>query len=206
MAIHSPNKNRNVVKTASLPENWPTCYHSPSFWEQLGRTIAIFGLLEEVLGKAIFAFTGTRRYQDEEAAEKAYQAWLPTLERALSDPLGPLADSYIKAVTDNLDATVDGIDDFADDIKKAASIRNVLCHGSWRKPDAEQKSMPFFVDRHLRKFETQVDIPFLKQVQSHTVGLVLFVINSVTSHGWQFPGSTGPGAKFGDLHASIKNV
>jgi hypothetical protein len=34
------------------------------FWEALGRTIATFGFLEEVLGKAIFAFTATTQYQE----------------------------------------------------------------------------------------------------------------------------------------------
>jgi hypothetical protein len=36
------------------------------FWETLGRTIATFGFLEEVLGKAIFAFTATTRHQESE--------------------------------------------------------------------------------------------------------------------------------------------
>ena len=36
------------------------------FWETLGRTIATFGFLEEVLGKAIFAFAATTRHQESE--------------------------------------------------------------------------------------------------------------------------------------------
>ena len=56
------------------------------FWENLGRTIATFGFLEEVLGKAIFAFTATTRYPESEV-EAAFEKWLPTLERALIDQL-----------------------------------------------------------------------------------------------------------------------
>lgn len=69
-----------------MPELFPTNFHSPLFWEQLGRTIATFGFIEEVLGKAIFAFTATRKYEAQEI-EDAYEAWLPRLERALTDQL-----------------------------------------------------------------------------------------------------------------------
>jgi hypothetical protein len=78
-----------VVALDSLPPLFPTHLHSPEFWEQLGRTVATFGWLEEVLGKAIFALTGTVPY-DEAERQGAFERWLPTLERALTDPLGGL--------------------------------------------------------------------------------------------------------------------
>ena len=62
------------------------------FWEHLGRTIATFGHLEEVLGKAIFALTATVRYGEAEI-EGAFERWLPTLERALIDPWRGLIES-----------------------------------------------------------------------------------------------------------------
>ncbi len=34
--------------STSLPPSFPTHQHSPKFWEQLGRTVATFGCLEEV--------------------------------------------------------------------------------------------------------------------------------------------------------------
>ena len=54
--------NRSIIDREKLPQLFPTHGHSPQFWEQLGRTIATYGFLEEVLGKAIFAFTATRTY------------------------------------------------------------------------------------------------------------------------------------------------
>ncbi len=83
-----------VVALDSLPPLFPTHLHSPEFWEQRGRTVATFGCLEEVLGKAIFALTATVRYDeaeiryDEAEIQGAFERWLPTLERALTDPLG----------------------------------------------------------------------------------------------------------------------
>lgn len=105
-----------------------------------------FGFLEEMLGKAIFAFSATREYPEDEL-EAAFERWLPTLERALVDPLGSLIESYGKAVRDNQNAMIANLDDLLEDIRKAARVRNVLCHGSWRLPDARGRSVPFFVNR-----------------------------------------------------------
>lgn len=183
---------RSVIDRKKLPNQFPTHVHSPEFWEALGRAIATFGFLEEVLGKAIFVFTGTRRYEPEEVDE-AFRAWLPRLERALTDQLWNLAESYAKAVRDNPAATIQNVDELVDDIKKATVIRNVLCHASWRMPDSRGASIPFFINRQLEVFETPVDIQYLRQVQAHVVHLACTVIESVTHMGWQFPGSGGLG-------------
>lgn len=162
------------------------------FWENLGRTIATFGFLEEVLGKAIFAFTATARYPESEV-EAAFEKWLPTLERALIDPLAGLIDAYGKAVRNNSEATVTNLDDLLSELRKASVIRNVLCHGAWRTPDADRKSLPLFVNRSKMVWDTPIDIPYLKQTQKAVAELVCEVVNTVTHMGWQFPGSRGPG-------------
>jgi hypothetical protein len=54
---------RFIVDIKNLPASFPTHRHSAAFWENLGRTVATFGFLEEVLGKAIFAFTATKTGQ-----------------------------------------------------------------------------------------------------------------------------------------------
>jgi len=183
---------RTSVDRHSLPVLFPTHTHPPLFWEQLGRTIATFGFLEEVLGKAIFAFTGTRKY-DAHEIETSYEAWLPKLERALTDPLCNLADSYGKAVRENQDSIIANVSELVESIKMAAAIRNVLCHRSWRVPDNEGMSLKFFVNRHMKTFETRIDVPFLRQVQDEARSLACDVIDTVTLMGWQFPGGGGPG-------------
>jgi hypothetical protein len=184
--------NRSIIDRAKLPPLFPTHRHSPQFWEQLGRTIATFGFLEEVLGKAIFAFTATRNYSPDEI-EAAYRAWLPQLERAMTDQLWSLAESYGKAANDNPATTTENIDELVDDVKKATVIRNVICHGSWRTPNANGASVPLFVNRQKQVFDTAIDIAYLKQVQAHVVELACNVIDSVTHMGWQFPGGVGSG-------------
>lgn len=176
-----------------LPAQFPTHLHPAEFWEALGRVVATFGFLEETLGKAIFSFTATRQYPEAEI-QAAYEKWLPTLQRALSAQLGGLIDSYGKAVRENPKATISNLDDLIDHLRKASTIRNVLCHGSWNhRPDNQGQSPPFFVNKNNELFETPVDLAYLNQVQQHVAELACNVINTVMLMGYQFPGSNGPG-------------
>ncbi|WP_420410583.1 hypothetical protein [Hoeflea sp.] len=181
-----------VVDVENLPPQYPTHMHSADFWASLGRTVATFGFLEETLGKAIFAFTATREIPEEKIDEE-FAKWFPTLQRALSDPMRGLIRSYESSVRAHQQVSIKNFDDLIADLRKAAEIRNVLCHGSWRKPDEQGRSVPFFVDKKDRIFETPIDVTYLDQVQQHVAELICAVVNSVTHMGWQFPGSAGPG-------------
>ena len=157
------------------------------FGSVLGRAVASFGFLEEILSKAIFSFTATRPYQADEV-QKAYDKWLPLLERIVADPLGNLIDTYGKSVRSHPKATINDKDlnDLLSDLRKASKIRNVLCHGSWQPPKAGGASVPFFINRQQEIFETAVDCQFLIDVQKHVAELSCVVINTVTHMGWQF--------------------
>lgn len=177
----------------NLTEHFPTHGHPPAFWEALGRAVATFGFLEETLGKAIFSFTATRQYPETEI-QAAYKKWLPTLQHALSDPLGGLIDSYEKAVRENPKAIVSNLEELIDHLRESSRIRNVLCHGSWNRwPDEQGRSVPFFINKKNQIFETPIDQAYLNQVQRHVAELACHVINTVTLMGYQFPGSNGPG-------------
>ncbi len=183
---------RFVVDCRGVPELFPTHRNESEFWEALGRCVATFGFLEETLGKAIFSFTATKPYGEDEI-QQAYADWLPTLEHSLTDQLGNLINNFGKAVREHPMATVTNLDELIDDLRKASTFRNVICHGSWRTPNANGASIPFFVNRQKEVFETALDRDFLIQLQRHAADLVCSVINTVTHMGWQFPGSSGPG-------------
>ena len=185
-----------IVDVDGLPVDFPTHRHDAVFWERLGRTVATYGFLEEILGKAIFSFTGTKRYEEAEV-DAAFAEWLPTLERALTNPLGNLIDQYGKAVRDHPEAEVDGLDELLDHLREAARLRNILCHGSWSAPDENGASLPLFVDQKLNVFDTAIDCAFLDRVQRHVAEVSCAVMNSVTQMGWQIPGSCGPGMPIG---------
>ena len=186
------NADGHVVDQERLPADYPTHRHSAVFWEELGRTLATFGFLEETLGKAIFALTATRRYDDADLAS-AYENWLPTLEKAVSDPLGRRIDLYGRAMKDHSDLRFQGHTELVSDLRSASALRNVLCHGSWGVPDNQGRSVPFFVTQKMMIFETSIDVEYLRQTRSHVVELICEVVSSVTHMGWQFPGSNSPG-------------
>jgi hypothetical protein len=162
----------------------------------LGRAVATFGFLEEILGKAIFAYTGMRKIPEEQI-NAAYEKWKLTLQHALSDALGSLIDTYDKAVRNHGIAAVENFDELIIRLREAATLRNVLCHGSWnKKPDAEGRSLPFFVTglgEKQRVFDTPIDTAYLQHVQRGVAELACKVMDTVTRMGWQFPGSSGPG-------------
>lgn len=87
--IDDPDIKRFVVDASRLPLQFPTHKHPAEFWESLDRTVATFGFLEQTLGKAIFSFSAARQFPEQEL-EVEFERWLPTLERALSNPLGSL--------------------------------------------------------------------------------------------------------------------
>lgn len=176
----------------NLPRSFPTHHHSAAFWESLGRAVGTFGALEESLAKAIFALTGTRPYSESEA-KKEYADWVLKLQRALSDPLRGLIDTYGKAVRDYHVELVTDLEALLDDLKAASDLRNILCHGSWGFPDAGGASVPFFVNRKQELFKTAMGCEYLDQVQRHVSDLICSVMDTVTCSGLQFPGSSGPG-------------
>ncbi|MES4992404.1 hypothetical protein ACTJJ7_11380 [Phyllobacterium sp. 22229] len=185
------NKSHRV-DSANLPDRFPTHRHSPQFWEELGRTVATYGFLEEVLGKAIFAFSGTTTFSDDALAD-ALAKWQVTLEKALTDALASLIGGYEKAVKANGNLKMKNLDDLISDLRKATEVRNAICHGSWRSPNEQGASRLHFVNRKLEIFDTSVDIAFLRQLQQHVAELAVAVVNTVTIMGYQFPGSSGPG-------------
>ena len=178
----------------NLPELFPTHGIPSQFWEQLGRTVATFGFLEEMLKKAIFALTATRLY-DEIEAELAYESWTKNLENTLADSLWRLVHTYEQAAKDHQECSVENVAKLVEDMKNASLVRNVLCHGSWGKYDVDNKSLPLFYSKNNGIFETPVDITYMAQVQSHVAELALSVVDSVTEIGIQFPGSSGPGVQ-----------
>lgn len=187
------NEKQKRVDRDRLPEQYPTHLHRPEFWEALGRCVATFGFLEEILGKAIFALTGTKPYS-EEKIRQAYDYWFQKLEHALFDPLDPLIKNYGAAVREHPLAPTSNLQELLNNLREASKIRNVLCHGSWQHlPNSAGASTPLFINRKMEMFDTAIDIEFLDQTQKCTVELACDITDSVISMGLPFPGALQTG-------------
>jgi hypothetical protein len=181
------------VSQANLQENFPTDHLPREFWENLGRAVATFGYLEKVLGKAIFVFIGTRHHSTPEELESQLDILYQKLEIALTGQLGALIDTYESAVKSHQDNPIRNLDVLLYDLRKAAKLRNVLCHGSWGYPDSNGASLPYFINKKIEKAVTPMSSDDLAKTQLHVAGLACAVIDSVTGMGFQFPGLSGPG-------------
>lgn len=183
-----------VVSRSGLPTSFPTHTHEPEFWEALGRAVATFGFLEKVLMRAIFSHAGTIPCGQSEADAALAEYWIPRMDKLVSDSLGKLIKTYGVAVR-NHPASTNGLEDLIVGLENACKIRNAICHGSWRAPDAKGLSVPFYVNTDGEIFETPIGVDFLDQLREATVELACDVIDTVTLMGLQFPGSGGPGRK-----------
>lgn len=193
----------HIIDRDKLHVDFPTQCHESGFWEELGRTVAAFGCIEEMLGKAIFALTGAKEF-DPEGDPEAFNEWIKTLEKALTDQLGGLIISYEKALAENQRTKGNDYSTQLAELRQAKDIRNALCHGSWDKPDKQGRSVPKFVNRKLMIFETPVDVKFLRKTRSALRHLICDVLDSVTSVGYQFPGSGSPGEQLWPHPTEVK--
>ncbi len=196
-----PQPVRSVVNLEELPETFPTHLHAPEFWEELGRSVATFGFLEDTLKRAILAITGTTEIPLDKKPEEAVREWHELLEKMTSDTLGPLINKFEIAVKANAKSTISNLDELIHDLREASKHRNVICHGSWGAPDKMGRSKPFFISNKKLIFDTPVDVAFLRQLQKHAAHLAASVINTVTSMGVQFPGSKSPGKPIWPIEA-----
>jgi hypothetical protein len=184
-----------MVDNGNLPKDYPTHAHTERFWENLGRAIATYGFLEEVLSRAIFAITGTREYASNSEANLAFDKWQTKLEKSLKDTLHPLVDTFQKELKTHPENQLGNLPDLVRDLKKAAEYRNVLCHGSWSKPNSEGQSLPRYFNKKIEQWDTPFDEALLKTCQENAAHLASAVMNSVTAMGYAFPGTDGPGQK-----------
>lgn len=82
---------RALIDREKLDDDYPTQLHSPEFWEHLGRAVATFGFLEEVLKRATLALTATRASPAETVErefEKGFAGLGGTLTGRLWRPAG----------------------------------------------------------------------------------------------------------------------
>ena len=86
-----------IIDQDALPSRFPTRGHQGVFWECLGRTVATFGFLGQVLGRAIFALS-TAAPCDLAEIDSACEEWSRTLKGTPTDLPGNLVGDCEQAV------------------------------------------------------------------------------------------------------------
>lgn len=183
------DKKIDQPKLLQSEPDWPTHIFPKEFWENLGRTIGTFGLLEEVLVRAVFVITGMRRVENIEKQDEEFKAWIKHLENTLSDPLGHLIKKYERAIKENPEFSTNETISLIQDLKAQVKWRNLLCHCSWRIPNSDGESIPLYRDKSGEIFDSKIDMKFITGVRSVTITLICRVMDSITERGYDFPGT-----------------
>ena len=185
-----------VVDRTRLPEDWPTNAGAPVFWEELGRTIAAFTHLEDMLARAYFGLTGSRQFANMEEAKAAYPQWEKNLNKTLTDSLGALTAKLEKAFKDDDRVSDDISEPVVARLNALRVWRNALCHGAWQG---------FAVDgttslRHFRRtadgpklLDNSLTVENISSIRAETVALTVDVVDIVSGLGVRFPGTALPG-------------
>ena len=178
----------------SSPDNWPTHRGEPGFWEELGRAVATFGFLEDIIPRFLLAFEGSkdgRNYTEEDVAR-----WVHSLERSLSDPLGPLIPKIEQAFEGDGRVPAETSVEIVARLKEIKRRRNALCHGSWIGfAEGGGAQLRHFVRN--KEGETvsrseQLSTEDIATVRFETVSLIHRLAEMTVSIGVQLPGSDLP--------------
>ena len=185
-----------VVDRVRLPKGWPTNRGSPAFWEKLGRVVATFSNLEDTLGRAYFALTGSRAFEDMEEARAAFSQWEKDLKESLTDSFHSLISKIRKAFDDDKRVPDDVAGDILARLDELRVWRNALCHGAWQGFEADGSACI----RYFRKtadgperLENRVTLETISSIRTATVDLTVDIVDTLSAAGVQFPGTALPG-------------
>lgn len=122
----------------------PTTYYPlpQDFAVALGRAVAAFGWLEEIIKRTIYSLDRARLAAD--LTEPELKRWLHQIEELADDSMGPVIEQLNAALRRH-----PGITDRAeinDQLQQIKQQRNILCHASWRPGSAEGHWHPAFVN------------------------------------------------------------
>ena len=133
--LHMTRKQGHEIDPERMPSGWPTHLHPARFWEEIGRTVGTFAVLEDTLKRAYFAITATGTYQTEGQAEKAFADWERDLERSMNESLEKLGKRLVETLKADERYSAGRVDSIAQGFKAVTEWRNAVCHGAWNDYD-----------------------------------------------------------------------
>ena len=128
-------KNRVIAIIGELKtrvEETPIQDPSSPLWEQIGRTVATFGMLEDLLPRALYIITGHRRIDHEGDNKLQVSAWCAKLIKSMSDTLGGLAHSLEAAWYERDGELLPQSAEVVRELQELTTIRNRVCHAAYQ--------------------------------------------------------------------------
>ncbi len=108
----------------------PVC--QDRLWEEIGRTVATFGMLEDLLPRALYVITGHASVDETKNANQQVESWCAGLIKNMSDTLCGLAHSLEAAWTERDGLLHQENANLVQEIQILAGFRNRVCHATYQ--------------------------------------------------------------------------
>ena len=121
------------INTDILPQDWPLSKGNPAFWEELGKTVAAFGYLEDTLGQTCYTLAGTpeRETMARDEGIEAFSKWFEELDASLTDGMHTLTRKLDEILEEDRRIPHAVRTDLVKQLDELRPWRNALCHGAW---------------------------------------------------------------------------
>ena len=121
------------INRDNLPADWPVDQGEPVFWQELGRTVATFGYLEDVLASTCYALLATpeNATSARDEGDEAVSRWFNRMTRSQTDSMHGLTRELDRVLREDQRVPHAVREDLVTRLNKLRPWRNALCHGAW---------------------------------------------------------------------------
>ena len=177
----------------NVPPNWPTNRANAHFWEELGRLVATFGMLEDTLTRTFYVVSVKRRGDMKGELDEDETEWREKLEKPLSDTLGQIRTRLENEWKQEEGDIPQHREELLCELTALGRERNRLCHGAWvRFGDEDVNTVRFFPkNKELEgKHEQRISMDDLRTVRERGANCIGALIQLVRNeYGVVFPGT-----------------
>lgn len=178
------------VDRDAIPADWPVPQGPDGFWQELGRTIAAFGHLEQMLGSACYALLIAPEQMEaflESPTGKAASRWVERTRQTWVDALHGLISEFDRGLRDARRIPHAVREGLVADLRLLRPWRNALCHGAWLDVDEDGCGhlVHFFLDDGaLAAFEPRkITLQDLSDVRARTLDVTIRVVEAASVSG-----------------------
>lgn len=172
-----------------LHPDWPLSRDNPDFWEEIGKTVAMFGNLENTLASCCYGLTqppaDITHIQPKQI--KAYLNWYAEMEEMRTNSLGVLTDRFMKLLEKDGRVPHAARAELCQQMNELRPWRNALCHGAWFgvSGDGDGVLCHFYKENNrIVRFPAMVSLKDLASLRVRLVDIILRVSESASIAGY----------------------
>ena len=178
------------VDRDAIPAGWPMPQGPDIFWQELGRTIAAYGHLEQMLGSACYALLIAPENVEaflQSPMGNAASRWIERIRRTWVDALHGLISEFDRGLHEAGRIPHAVREGLVADLKLLRPWRNALCHGAWLDVDEDGCGhlVHFFLDGGAPvNFEPwKITLQDLSDIRARTVDVTIRVTEAASASG-----------------------